>query len=436
MSEPRLSVIPAAAATDPEIKPRDLQLLCVLGRHTDKGGWCRRSQVKMAAEMGCARSTVFSAVERLVKRGYLERHLVETDSGRDSAHLYRVVLDPVIANLSAVQAEETMEENGAGDPCRYIGTPAGISAPPAGPEPAPPAGPEPAPPAGPEPAPPAGPEPAPSITTPLNDPSLTKRESAGADGPEEDCSTASRDTWKRRFRKAHAEWPTYASDSADRAEAEWFALSEEDRTAAADLLQAYVRHVRGTGRKAFCAFGVYLHDRLWTRLPPALVSKGGALEVAAPFGKLWSAVRFADLMRPPYGKPPVVTVTEEELIGRGLYTRERLLRDKRANTGWPRVNDMQDHARRGRGVTVPPELEPFGNLFEMIRKGSDLWHAWKDLHAERGWPWFAPDCPEWVGLPAAPEDPATYNSPLEAARAALARFETEHATIDRKDAAE
>ncbi|MCK7615197.1 helix-turn-helix domain-containing protein [Roseibium sediminicola] len=145
MSEPRLSVIPAAAATDPHIKPRDLQLLCVLGRHTDKGGWCRRSQVKMSREMGCARSTVFDAVERLVARGYLERHLVESDSGRDSAHLYRVVLDPVIDDLSTVREEETIIEKSGSDPCRYTGTPADISAPPAGPEPAPPAGPEPAP---------------------------------------------------------------------------------------------------------------------------------------------------------------------------------------------------------------------------------------------------------------------------------------------------
>lgn len=51
MSGPRLSIIPARAATDKALKPRDLQVLCVLGRHTDDLGWCRRSQVKMANEM-------------------------------------------------------------------------------------------------------------------------------------------------------------------------------------------------------------------------------------------------------------------------------------------------------------------------------------------------------------------------------------------------
>lgn len=74
MSNPRLSIIPARAATDRRLKPRDLQVLCVLGRHTDELGWCRRSQVKMAAEMDCARATVFDAINRLINAGYLERH--------------------------------------------------------------------------------------------------------------------------------------------------------------------------------------------------------------------------------------------------------------------------------------------------------------------------------------------------------------------------
>lgn len=86
MSGPRLSIIPARAATDKSLKPRDLQVLCVLGRHTDDLGWCRRSQVKMAEEMGCARSTVFESINRLIDAGYLERHVQESDSGRDSAH--------------------------------------------------------------------------------------------------------------------------------------------------------------------------------------------------------------------------------------------------------------------------------------------------------------------------------------------------------------
>jgi hypothetical protein len=32
----RFSIIRAAAITDPDLEPRDLQVLCLLGRHTDR----------------------------------------------------------------------------------------------------------------------------------------------------------------------------------------------------------------------------------------------------------------------------------------------------------------------------------------------------------------------------------------------------------------
>ena len=96
MTGPRLSIIPARAATDRALKPRDLQVLCVLGRHTNDAGWCRKSQVKMADEMGCARATVFDAIERLVKAGYIERHVIEED-----LHQFRIVGPHLSASGSA-----------------------------------------------------------------------------------------------------------------------------------------------------------------------------------------------------------------------------------------------------------------------------------------------------------------------------------------------
>lgn len=96
MTDPRLSIIPAGAVLDRRLKARDLQVLCVFGRHTDRKGWCRRSQVQMAKEMGCARSTVQGSIERLVEAGWLQKRMLSTphQSGeRDSAHEYRVVLD-------------------------------------------------------------------------------------------------------------------------------------------------------------------------------------------------------------------------------------------------------------------------------------------------------------------------------------------------------
>lgn len=96
MAEPRFSIIPADAVLDKRIEPRDLQVLCVFGKHTDRRGWCRRSQVTMAREIGCARSTVQASIERLVLAGWLEKRPmteVHTKGVRGSAHEYRVVLD-------------------------------------------------------------------------------------------------------------------------------------------------------------------------------------------------------------------------------------------------------------------------------------------------------------------------------------------------------
>jgi hypothetical protein len=97
VTDPRFSIIPAAAVTDPRLEGRDLQVLCLFGRHIDRNGWCRRSQVKMAAELGCARSTLQAAIERLVEAGWLikrgEKEDVHSPGERSSAFEYRVMLD-------------------------------------------------------------------------------------------------------------------------------------------------------------------------------------------------------------------------------------------------------------------------------------------------------------------------------------------------------
>ena len=90
----RFSIIPASAVTDTRLEPRDLQVLCLLGRHTDDLGWCCRSQVKMAGELNCGRATVQRALGRLVNAGYLEHRPKERTSGAAAAHDYRVVIDP------------------------------------------------------------------------------------------------------------------------------------------------------------------------------------------------------------------------------------------------------------------------------------------------------------------------------------------------------
>ena len=109
MTDPRFSIIPAAAVTDPRLEGRDLQVLCLFGRHIDRNGWCRRSQVKMADELGCARSTLQSSIERLVEAGWLlkrgSKEDVHAPGERSSAFEYRVMLDtPDVVGSGADQS--------------------------------------------------------------------------------------------------------------------------------------------------------------------------------------------------------------------------------------------------------------------------------------------------------------------------------------------
>lgn len=96
----RYSIIPGAAVTDDRLSGRDLQVLALLGRHTNRKGWCRRSQVEMAKELHCGRATVFRSMKRLLETDYVERLATgrgkaapDPDKQPFSAFWYRVKID-------------------------------------------------------------------------------------------------------------------------------------------------------------------------------------------------------------------------------------------------------------------------------------------------------------------------------------------------------
>jgi hypothetical protein len=96
----RYSIIPGGAVTDPNISMRDLQVLALLGRHTDKKGWCWRSQVEMAQELRCGRATISRSIKRLVDAGWLEaeplprgKTVLQEGEQPFSAFKYRVKID-------------------------------------------------------------------------------------------------------------------------------------------------------------------------------------------------------------------------------------------------------------------------------------------------------------------------------------------------------
>lgn len=109
---PRHSRIPAPAVTDRRLRPRALQVLAVLGRHTDREGWCRRSQGRMAGELGWHRTSVLRAIEQLADAGYL---LVERRFGDDGAQLscrYRIV-EPVLQGGAVRPVSPVLTQRGS-----------------------------------------------------------------------------------------------------------------------------------------------------------------------------------------------------------------------------------------------------------------------------------------------------------------------------------
>jgi DNA-binding MarR family transcriptional regulator len=413
MSNARFSIIPGWIVTDARLKGRDLQVLCLLGRYTDRQGWCVRSQVKMAGQLNCARSTVQLSLDRLVSIGAVERRAGESRDGRDTSYWYRVIYDRAVAaeELDGWDdgegdglADEGAEQAGAalGIQSCETGesgeTPADISAPPADPVSAPPADPGSAPYKN-----------VPHITTPAERREREARERAadsdveGKEGGDAAPAEDARAT-ERSFRRAFPQWPTYVGDSEDAARRAWARLTPEERTEAVNRIDDYRAAAKAGGRKTICSFAVYLSEKRWEKLPPRDAEPVSTHSSEPPFGKGWGAMRLAELIQPP-APMPLPTHFIQSMIDAGGDRGERERLQHQARHGWPRVNAMHAQAAERRGFHVPVEILPLGETFRQVRRGTPLWDAWRALHERRGWPWV-PDGPEWLWMPAG-DDPET-----------------------------
>ncbi|MGS4883446.1 helix-turn-helix domain-containing protein [Roseibium sp. MB-4] len=254
---------------------------------------------------------------------------------------------------------------------------------------------------------------------------------------------------ERQFWKLVRDWPGLDGMPKQRALRAFQALSAADRAAALARRDAWFALLRATGRSFTPAPSTYCTERLWQDVPDPDTRSGGsgsggtatgpvksslAGTRAAPFGKAWSAVRFADLMRPPYGRFPKPSAYLQGVLSAGgaMAEGERLRR--RAVYGWPKVSALQARALRQRkGCAADPALVPLEGLFGAVRVGSELWAAWQALHAARGWPWFGADrdLPDWIYLPEPPEGFDRYPDLSAAVAAALARFKAQHQVLDR-----
>lgn len=275
MNGPRLSIIPAGAVTDRSLEPRDLQVLCLLGRHTDRLGWCVRSQVKMAVELDCGRASVWRSLERLVDAGWVEKKRrgeappEGTDPGHPSAsYAYRVVLDrddPTL-NFGSVEASESHAENatrqGESPP---VGTP---SAEPDASESSPPGA-----------QPDGHPGAQPCVGTGAQPYVGTNNDPLERSQLERERDARARDRKARFLVNFEARWPTAAADDRQRTAYAAEALNEAEQTAALDGIAPFLENLRRLGRKNVPAGWKYLEEKRWTLLeaPPQKQAAATAL---------------------------------------------------------------------------------------------------------------------------------------------------------------
>ncbi|WP_305320024.1 hypothetical protein [Bradyrhizobium sp.] len=287
MSSPRLSIIPAGAVTDPSLEARDLQVLCLLGRHTDRAGWCARSQVRMAGELRCGRASVQRSLERLYEAGWVEKKRRDEagkadESSRPSAsYAYRVVLDrddfafenatrDAEGETDESYAETASEQGG----CPPVGTPnepgsdvaadtenggegAHIDGHPG-----------------------AHPERAPGAHTyvgtknaPLERPHLERERDARA-----------RDLKDRKARflvTFEARWPTAAVDDRQRTAYASDALTEAEEADALAGIAPFLENLKKLYRKGVPAGWNYLEQKRWTLLEQAKPDNAGPLSHAS-----------------------------------------------------------------------------------------------------------------------------------------------------------
>ena len=405
MSSPRFSIIPAWIVTDGRLKGSDLKVLCLLGTYTNKEGWCRRSQVKMAEQLGCGRSTVQDSLNRLGDIGVVEKQKVASADGRDSAHWYRVVLDraPISNAFSAWDAEDE-KEFGPIDGTISGAPPAGIPAPPAGPEPAPPAGPEPA---------------------PINDSNLTppverSEREPGLGGEEEENPRA----LERRFRRWWATWPTYAVDTETTARRAWLDLTPEQRRACEERTADYLATVKASGRKFSKAAATYLSERAWERLTEKDVQQSShAPEPYTAYSRAGRGLLLAELLRPM--RHLQLNRVEETIIEASPEKSGMIWRDKREKQGWPEAVKLIETTVHRRRYHVPARIVELSKDFDKVKVGGVVWEAWARLHSRRFWPWLpAPDGLEWMQFPRIVAHGDESEADLDAAvEQALAEFE-------------
>jgi hypothetical protein len=227
----RFSVIPAPAIIDKDLSATAFRVLCLLGRHTNDAGWCSRSQVKMARELGVGRATIYDGLEILYERGYVERrtngrHSRPAPSEGEqpfSAHSYRVKLDrdELPARIKDAIGDEGRAAPAAGGAAEAAGG-ADRAAP------------------------------------------LEGISSEGISSePERESARAREEMPVAKFLK---KWPTAAVDDHGKIIKYWQDLGGDEQHAALAGIDAFLARLKADGRKHIIAGWKYLEEKRWKLL--------------------------------------------------------------------------------------------------------------------------------------------------------------------------
>lgn len=274
MSDYRFSIIPAGAVTDRSLEPRDLQVLCLLGRHTDKQGWCYRSQVKMASEIACGRATVQRSLDRLYDAGWVEKRLRSTtgelpseDRQPHTAHAYRVIID-----RDDIPVSEAISDNATSSPADGGCPPAGTPDLPVDGH--------------------GGARPSTGTGCPrMHGHQENVPLEQTQDEPLRESARARRAEGLALF---EARWPTAAGDDRNRMQFAWEALSEQERDDALGSIGAFLEHLKSLKRKHIPAGWNYLEQRKWALLkrddPQSAKPQLLVIDVESPEGRAWAAI--------------------------------------------------------------------------------------------------------------------------------------------------
>ncbi|MDX0949140.1 helix-turn-helix domain-containing protein [Sinorhizobium medicae] len=196
------------------------------------------------------------------------------------------------------------------------------------------------------------------------------------------------------------DWPGFAGMPKEPARRAWHALTADERLRAAERFPRWLQLLKAQKKSHTPAPSTYFSEKLWMDVPAQDVAAKPANAMAAPFGKLWSATRLAELLLPPSGIVAPPTKFEQMQIDAGQVSLADVMAEKRMRAGWPSVNSMQERARSAQGSICPLALEEAGQGFQAVKREGDLLAAWQREHKRRGWPFPEGRLPEWVYFPA------------------------------------